>query len=306
MYGFSFEYGFAFGALGIFLLCQLVCPMRVKALYFANMHIFKSVSTFQSPLLTLLKWGALISFVIALASPYKSRHIDVTPKEGYDIAVVLDASLSMRERGFSKQDRMLNRFDVVKNIVSDFIKTRKNDNLGLVVFGEFAFIAAPLTYDKVILSDIVKRFEIGMAGKSTAIYDALGQGVKLLKNSSAKSKIAILLTDGKNTTLNVGLDEVLKLAKKYEIKVYTIGIGYDREFNEMLLNKIASDTGGAMFKAHSGEELQSIYKEIDRLEKSEIKSQTFENRTYYYHYPLGLSLALLFLYLIFRYARGIR
>ncbi len=306
MFGFSFEYSFAFALIGLFLVCQLVCPMRVKAIYFAHMHIFKAVSTFQSPLLTIVKWGALIALLTAVASPYKSRHIDVTPKEGYDIGLILDASLSMRERGFSVRNRQLNRFDVVKNIVSDFIQTRHNDNLGVVVFGEFAFIAAPLTYDKVILSDIVKRFEIGMAGKSTAIYDALGQGVKLLKSSKAKSKIAILLTDGQNTTLNVGLDEVLKLAKKYQIKVYTIGIGYDREFNEMLLNKIASSTGGTMFKARSGEELQAIYTEIDRLEKSEIKSQTFEDRTYYYQYPLALALLLFMLYLILRYMRGIR
>lgn len=302
--GETIEFGFAwaFLLLGLFAFCSWRCPMRLRTLYFAHLERFGAFG--HTAWSTWLKWTAIIMLVIALAAPYSARHIDITPKEGFDIALLLDASLSMREQGFERANMALSRFDVVKTIVADFVKKRDNDNLGLVVFGEFAFIASPLTYDKKILSDIVNRLQIGMAGKATAIYDALGQGVKLLKNSQAKTKIAILLTDGQNTAFNVGLDDVLKMAKKYDIRIYTVGIGYEGEFNQVLLNNIASQTGGRMYKAHSGEELSSVYTHIDTLEKSQIKSQSFEKRTYYYHLPLTLAIASLLGFLWVRFYRS--
>lgn len=305
MNGMSLEYPYALLIILVFIFCHFICPLRSRAIYFAHTDRIRSEGAVSATLLQFLKWLAIVSLLLALAAPYRAKHIDITPKQGYDIALLLDASLSMRERGFSENNLMLDRFDSVKAIVSDFIRSRKNDNLGLVVFGSFAFIAAPLTYDKRILSDIVSRLQIGMAGRATAIFDALGQGVKLLKNSHAKSKIAILITDGENTTQNVSLDAVLKLAQKYQVKIYTIGIGREGEFNAGLLNKIAQESGAKMFKAHSKEQLSKIYKEIDRLEKSEIKSKHFEKRSYYYHLPLTVALISLLLFLVLRQQRGI-
>ena len=299
------EHSFVLLFIAVFIICHYLCPLRARTLYFAHTTKMRHVSAKNATILALLKWLAIVSLFVALAAPYKSKHIDITPKQGYDIALLLDASLSMRERGFSSENMMLNRFESVKAIVQSFIKGRQNDNIGLVVFGEYAFIAAPLTYDKKILSDIVGRLQIGMAGRATAIFDALGQGVRLLKKSQAKSKIAILITDGENTALNIPLDAVLKLAKKHHIKVYTIGIGRAGEFNAALLDKIASDTGGKMFHAASAEALKRVYESIDTLEKSEIKSRHFEKRSYYYHIPLSISLFSLLLFLIIRHQRGI-
>ena len=288
----------------LFILCHFWCPAKAKALYYPHISMMKEASTFKTPLLSLLKLITVLALLIALSSPYKSKQIDITPKQGYDIALLLDASESMLQQGFDKNSRQLDRFTVVKNVVSDFITQRINDNLGVVVFGQFAFIAAPLTFDKHILSDIVKRLSVGVAGRSTAIFDALGQGVNLLRKSQAKTKIIILLTDGQNTSFNASLEDVLHLAQKYEVKIYAIGIGREGEFNRGLLHKIASETKGKMFSAQSGDELNEIYQEIDRLEKSEIKSKSFEKRIYYYHYPLALALLGLVIFLLLRHQRS--
>jgi len=302
--GIIFEYPLVLFILAIFVFCHIFCPAKTRALYYPHIAMMKDASTFKTPWQTLLKFLTIIGLLIALASPYKAKHIDITPKQGFDIGLLLDASESMLERGFDTSNRRLDRFDVVKNVVSDFAKKRINDNLGVVVFGQFAFIAAPLTFDKPIISDIVKRLRVGIAGRSTAIYDALGQGVNLLRKSKAKTKILILLTDGRNTSFNATLDDVLHLAQKYEVKVYTIGIGREGEYNQILLHKIASETKGKMFSARSGEELTEIYAEIDRLEKSEIKSKSFEKRIYYYHYPLVLALLSLIFFMLLRQKGG--
>jgi Ca-activated chloride channel family protein len=299
-----FEQAYLLYFLALFILCHFFCPIKARALYYPHMSLMQDASTFKTPLLTLLKFIAVTALLTALAAPYKPKHIDITPKQGFDIALLLDASESMYERGFDLNNRRLDRFDVVKNVVSDFAQKRINDNLGVVVFGQFAFIAAPLTFDKAIISDIVKRLRVGVAGRMTAIYDALGQGVNLLRKSKAKTKIIILLTDGRNTSFNASLDDVLALAKKYEVKVYTIGIGREGEYHQILLQKIANETNGKMFSARSGRELTAVYDEIDRLEKSEIKSKSFEKRIYYYHYPLALAIVATLLYILLRHRGG--
>lgn len=301
----NFENLYIFLLILPFLACHVFCPIKTRAIFYAHLNLVKESSRFKTPVQSTLKLITLLGLLTALASPYKAKHIDITPKQGFDIALLLDASESMLERGFDRQDRRLNRFDVVKNVVSDFAKNRINDNLGVVVFGQFAFIAAPLTFDKNIISDIVKRLDVGIAGRSTAIFDAVGQGVNLLRKSKAKTKLMILLTDGQNTSLNASLEDVLHLAQKYEVKIYTIGIGREGEYNKNLLHKIASETQGKSFNARSGRELLAIYKEIDRLEKSEIKSKSFEKRTYYYHYPLALALLSLFAFLLLRHQKGL-
>ena len=178
--------------------------------------------------------------------------------------------------------------------------------MGLVVFGAYAFIASPLTYDKHILSRIVSQLQVGMAGKYTALYSGLAQGINLLKMSKAKSKIAILLTDGYSTpgVDKIPLDVVLDMAKKEGVKVYPIGIGGPDEYNRAVLLKIAKATGGVAFGASNATELQAIYHKIDSLEKSEIKNQTFSYLKYYYFYPLFVGLFALMLYIYLRNKRG--
>jgi Ca-activated chloride channel family protein len=239
-------------------------------------------------------------------SPVKDEPYEIEPKSGYELALILDASESMQARGFDSANPSLNRFDVVKSIVDDFISKRVNDNIGLVVFGAYSFIASPLTYDENILRQILSQLQIGMAGKYTALYESLAQGVNLLKTSEAKSKIAILLTDGYSTAGydKIPIDIAIDLAKKENVKVYPIGIGHSREYNQKVLLKIAKETGGVAFGASNANELKEIYEKIDELEKSEIKTETFTYKNYYYFYPLFLGFISLVLYVYFRNRRG--
>jgi len=245
--------------------------------------------------------------IIALMSPVKDEPYELEPKHGHEIALILDASQSMEARGFDVNNPGASRFDVVKEIVKDFINRRENDNIGLVVFGAYSFIASPLTYDSHILSRIVSQLQVGMAGQYTALYEALAQGVNLLKMSEAKSKVAILLTDGYSTegVDKIPLDVALDMAKKEGVKVYPIGIGMPNEYNRAVLMKIAKETGGVAFGASSANELQAVYKKIDELEKSEIKNESFTYLKYYYVYPLFIALLSLMLYIYLRNKRGV-
>ena len=289
-----------------FVACETLCKMKLPSIYFPHTGQFMKNSVSASKLLFFLKWMGIIMLIIALASPVRDEPYELEPKDGYEIALILDASQSMQAKGFDKDNPNLNRFDVVKSIVSDFVQQRKNDNIGLVVFGAYSFIASPLTYDENILNRIVSQLQIGMAGKYTALYESLAQGVNLLKMTESKSKVAILLTDGYSTVGvdKVPLDVAMDMAKKEGIKVYPIGIGMPNEYNKQVLVKIAEGTGGIAFGASSATELLEVYKKIDELEKSEIKSESFTYLKYYYFYPLLAGFISLMLYIYIRNKRG--
>jgi Ca-activated chloride channel family protein len=280
--------------------------MKVPSIYFPHTGSFLKTSVSASKLLLVLKWLGIIMIVLSIMSPVKDETYEIEPKDGYEIAVILDASQSMKARGFDKNNPDLTRFDVVKEIVSDFISHRKSDNIGLVVFGQYSFIASPLTYDENILNKIVSQLYIGMAGKYTALNTSLAQGVNLLKMSKSTSKVAILLTDGYSTPQidKIPLDIALEMAKKEGIKVYPIGIGNSTEYNQNVLLKIAKETDGVAFGASSATELEAVYKKINELEKSEIKSESYTNTHYYFFFPLFISLLSLMLYVFLRNKRG--
>lgn len=304
--GIYFEFPRLAFVIFFFIACETLCRMRLPSLYFPHTAQFMKHSVSASKTLFLLKWLAIVMMILALMSPVKDEPYELAPKNGYEIALILDASQSMQAKGFDTSNPNLNRFDVVKSIVGDFITTRKNDNIGLVVFGEYSFIASPLTYDEHILTRIVSQLQIGMAGKFTALYESLAQGVNLLKMSESKSRVAILLTDGFST---VGVDKVplevaIEMAKKEGVKVYPIGIGADYEYNQRVLLQIAQGTGGVAFGASSASELKDIYAKIDSLETSEIKNETFTYMNYYYVYPLFLALLALLFYVYLRNKRG--
>ena len=300
-----FEYPYFILLLVIFVLCDRFCRMKLPSIYFPHTAQFMKQSVSSSKLLWILKWVGIVGMVLALMSPVTDEPYELKPKSGYEIALILDTSGSMRTRGFDRNNPMLTRFDVVKEIVGDFVSERKNDNIGLVVFGAYSFIASPLTYDKNILKKIVSQLYIGMAGRYTALYESLAQGVNLLKMGRSKTKIAILLTDGYNTSNSkIGLQTAIELIKKEGIKVYPIGIGSSREYNKNILVKIAKESGGVAFGASSASKLKEIYKRIDKLEKSEIKSETFTYQKYYYTFPLFVSFLALMFYIYLRNKRG--
>jgi Ca-activated chloride channel family protein len=304
--GLYFEFPKILFVVFFFIACETLCRMKLPSLYFPHTQQFMKNSMTSSKLLFLLKWLAIVMMILALMSPVKDEPYELEPKNGHEIALILDASQSMQEQGFDRSNPNLTKFDVVKNIVSDFISKRKDDNIGLVAFGAYSFIASPLTYDEHILNKIVSQLQIGMAGQYTALYESLAQGVNLLKMTKSKSKVAILLTDGYSTAGvdKVPLDVALDMAKKEGIKVYPIGIGMPNEYNQKVLIDIARETGGVAFGASNANELAGVYEKIDALEKSEIKNETFTYLKYYYIYPLFVSLLSLMLYVYLRNKRG--
>jgi Ca-activated chloride channel homolog len=304
--GLYFELPKLFFLIFFFIACETLCKMKLPSLYFPQASQFMKHSASSSKLLFFLKWTAIVMMILALMSPVKDEPYELEPKHGHEMALILDASQSMQTRDFDKLNPGLNRFDVVKLIVQDFIQKRATDNIGLVVFGAYSFIASPLTYDEHILSRIVSQLQIGMAGKYTALYESLAQGVNLLKMSESDSKVAILLTDGYSTREvdKIPLDVALDMAKKEGVKVYPIGIGMPNEYNRAVLMKIAKETGGVAFGATNARELQDVYKKIDELEKSEIKNESFTYLKYYYIYPLFIALISLMLYVFLRNKRG--
>ena len=304
--GIYFELPKAFSFLFIYMACASLCPMRLTSIYFPHTSSFVKKSASASRLLFFLKWFGIVMLVLAMMSPVKDVEYEKDPKQGREIVLVLDTSESMKQRGFDKINPNLTRFDVVKDIVSDFIQKRKQDNIGMVVFGAYSFIASPLTYDTDILKNILSRLDIGIAGRYTALYTALAQGVNLLKMSKAKSKVIILLTDGYSTPQidKIPLNVVLDMIKKENIKVYPIGIGNNREYNKKVLLKIAKESGGVAFGAKSANELNEIYQKIDELEKSQIKAEKFTYKHYYFQFPLFLGFLSLMLYIFLLNKRG--
>jgi len=289
MSSFTFEYPFIFLVLLLFFACHRWCKPKGIALYFPNITMLKQAAKKRQWLVNTLKVVISLLLVIALASPIKEDNVVVKNDKGYEISLILDASGSMQE---------YNKFGIVKGIVEKFIDKRKHDKLALSIFADFAYVAVPLTYDKKSIKRLLSRIDVGIAGKQrTALYEALFLSSNLFKTSHSKEKIAILLTDGMDNSNTIPLDVAIKTAKKYGIKVYTVGVGNaGLDFNPAVLEKISKETGGEYFAANTIEKLEKIYATINKLEKSEIKANKYVKKTYYFQYVLALALLFLMLY----------
>ncbi len=290
MSGIILEYPIALIIPFIFLICLKYCKPKFLAIFFPNTDILKRAARKRSVFLNILKFLTILLLSISLASPIKEDEIVTNENRGYEISLILDVSGSMAQ---------YNKFKIVKSIVSDFIKKRKNDKLALTIFADFAYVAIPLTYDKQSIQRLLDKIDVGIAGTHrTALYEALFMSTKLFKNSKAKNKIAILLTDGMDNAGTIPLDVAINTAKKYKIKVYTIGVGGRGEYNPYVLREIAKETGGKFFEADSADKLKRIYNEIDKLEKSEIKTNKFVKKSYYFQYPLFLAILFMSILII--------
>jgi len=279
----SFEYPIAFIIPVVYIICKIFCPAKTEALIFPKATYFNDIKNKFSFLELLI----IILLSTALASPIKTKIIKTSNGYGYDIVTILDTSGSMGE--FSKIEN-------AKAIISDFAKKRKNDRIALVVFGNIAYIASPLTFDKKSFDEILKRIYVGIAGGKTAIYDALFLSSTLFKNSHAKNKIAILITDGKDNSSITPLEIALKKLKKEHIKVYTIGLGPDVDAS--ILKKIAKETNGKFFYLTNAEKLKEVYAQINRLEKSKVANNILIQKKYFFIYPLGAAIVLFIIFLI--------
>ena len=254
----------------------------------------KSTSITLRYILLVLRCLAISLLVVALARPQSGTKASEVLTEGIDIILCLDTSGSMQALDFKWGNERQNRLQVVKKVVSDFIKGRKNDRIGMVVFGEEAFTQCPLTLDYGVLLSFLDQVEIGMAGDSTAIGSALGTCVKRLKELKSKSKVIILLTDGRNNAGSVSPETAAEIAKTFTIKTYTIGVGTEGEvpflvdtifgkkyvyqrvdLDEDTLEEIARITGGKYFKATDTKALEEIYDQIDTLEKTKVEAKEY-------------------------------
>ena len=302
---FSFEYPLVLGLILLFFVCAKWCRERSRAIYFPHVAQLLARSAGKSSLLGWLKWVGIIAAVTALASPVITKTYTNSKKEGRDIVLIIDASDSMRQRGFDPEDIFKDKFDVVKEVVVDFIDKRENDRLGMVTFADVAFISSPLTFEKDFLINITQMQKLGMAGKRTAINDAIVQSYNILSKSKAKSKIAILLTDGIDNMSKVPFHELKSMIEKRDIKLYTIGIGSQRDYNGQYLQALADAGKGEAYGARNAETLSKIYEEINKLEVTKIDDKKIVQHTYLYTYPLFLAILSLLFFIYFRSARGV-
>ncbi len=299
---FSFEYPLLLLVVLLFVVCAKFCKERSRALFFPHVKTLMAQGNSNSSLLNIVKWVGIIAAVIALASPVITKSYSNSKKEGRDIVLILDSSDSMRQP-FDATYR--SRFEVVKEVVGDFIQRRKDDRIGMVTFADIAFIASPLTFEKKFLTDITKMQKMGIAGKRTAINDAIVQSYNLLSKSKAKSKIAILLTDGVDNMSKVPFQDVKNLIEKRDIKLYAIGIGDERDYNGAYLTALAEAGKGLAFGARDASTLKQIYDEIDKLEATKIDDKKIVQHTYLYIYPLFLAILSLILFIYLRNSRGV-
>jgi len=262
--------------------------------YFSNMKMLQTVVASQNIFQAILKFLILFCMVLALSSPMKKKSVVIDDTKGYDISLVVDISSGMRDD---------DKFLITKKIVKEFIKKRKYDRIALSVFADFAYVVVPLSYDKQSLLDSLQYIQIGLAGyRDTALYEALYLSGDIFKQSKAKNKIMILLTDGLNTVNTVSLDTALKKLKKHNLKVYTIGIGDEIKGNNDL-EKIAKVTKGKFYEAKKPDALKKIYEDIDSLEKSRIETHRRIYYEYFFQYPLTIALLALFILLFSKRGR---
>jgi Ca-activated chloride channel family protein len=251
---------------------------------------------------------AVAVLIVILARPQSSNHWQNTTTEGIDIVLALDISSSMLARDFTP-----NRLEAAKKIASDFVKDRTNDNIGLVIFAGESFTQCPLTTDHAILLNLFNQVKDGMIEDGTAIGNGLATAVNRIKESRAKSKVIILLTDGSNNRGDVPPVTAAQLAAEFNIRVYTIAVGtigeapypvqtpfgirYENmkvEIDEKTLTEIASVTNGKYFRATNNKSLKAIYSEIDQMEKSKMTVKEYSKKQEEY-LPLAILAFLLIL-----------
>jgi Ca-activated chloride channel family protein len=261
-----------------------------------------------------LKVLAITLLIFVLARPQKTDRFQNSTTEGIDIILTIDISGSMLARDF-KPDRL----EASKNVATEFISGRPYDRIGLVVFSRESFTQCPLTTDHAVLINLLREIKSGMIEDGTALGNGLATAVNRIKDSQAKSKVIILLTDGVNNMGEVAPATAADIAKTFGIRVYTIGVGtqgtapypvqtpYGMQFqimpveiDEAILKDIATETGGRYFRATDNNKLVQVYNEIDKLEKSKIDEKQFIRRQEKFLFPALFAFILLALEVITR------
>ena len=256
-------------------------------------------------------WVAAITwllFVIAGMRPQWLGELIDIPVSGRELMLAVDLSASMQEEDFILKGQQVNRLIATKYVAGDFIERRIGDRIGLILFGENAYLQAPMTLDRETVKTLLFESAIGLAGKATAIGDAIGLAVKRLRERGETNRVLILLTDGANTAGAVQPLEAAELAAREGLKIYTIGVGADEmivrsffgsrkvnpsaDLDEDTLKAIADKTGGRYFRARETSELEEIYRILDELEPVEKDAKRFRPRQSLYYWPLAIGFIL--------------
>jgi len=320
LYRFAYpEVFFLLAAVAVWLV--LLARSRPRAVTYSSAGILRLMAgrrarwTARLPLI--LRTAVLVLLVAAAARPQAYNVQREVKSPGVDIILVLDTSKSMAGLDFTLDGRQADRLTAVKKVVTEFIQKRKYDRIGLVVFGSRAFTQAPLTMDKGLLLTLVKRLRIGMAGEATAIGDALAVAGKRIKDIPAKSKVVVLLTDGRNNEGSITPKDAAMALAALGVKIHTIGVGtqgpvpfmantafgprtiyQNVDLDEDTLKEVAEIGGGEYFHAADTEALSRIYADIDRMEKTEVKVKEFFHFKELYPWFLLPALGLLALELV--------
>ncbi len=272
--------------------------------------IKKSVKQYFRHVGIVLRLIAIALIIVVLARPQSRSSFKDVKTEGIDIVICLDISGSMLSKDFKP-----NRIEAAKEVAQDFIDSRPNDRIGLVIFSGESFTQCPLTTDHAVLKNLFAGIHTGMVADGTAIGNGLATAVSRVKDSKAKSKVVILLTDGVNNQGSIAPLTAAEIAKAFGVRVYDVGIGtmgkalapiamypdgsyqygyVDVQIDEKTLGEIADMTGGKYFRATDNDKLKSIYKEIDRLEKTIFEEKNFTNKAEHF-LPFAIGAALLLL-----------
>lgn len=251
---------------------------------------------------------AWLLLVVAAARPQWIGDPIELPVSGRDLMLAVDLSGSMQARDFELNGQAVDRLTATKAVAGEFIQRRESDRLGLILFGENAYLQAPLTFDRATVHTLLFESVIGLAGKKTAIGDAIGLAVKRLQQSAGESRVLILLTDGANTAGEISPVKAAELAASIGLKIYTIGVGADeimvqsllgqrrinpsQDLDEETLRAIADKTGAQYFRARNTDELEQIYRLLDTLEPVEAEALRFRPTSALFYWPLGIALLL--------------
>ena len=266
-------------------------------------------------LVFVLRIAAVSLLILVLARPQSRSSWKDVKTEGIDIVLSLDISYSMLAKDFKP-----NRLEAAKEVAKEFIDVRTNDRIGLVIFGGEAFTQCPLTTDHTIIKNLFEDVNAGMLAQGTAIGLGIADAVARVKDSKAKSKVVILLSDGVNNVGEIAPVTAGEIAKTFGVRVYTIGVGtmgkaltpvavypngqmqydyVDVEIDERTMSEIAEETGGKYFRATDKESLRNVYKEIDKLEKTIISEKSFSNKAeHFLPFALAAAIALLVEFLL--------
>jgi Ca-activated chloride channel family protein len=279
----------------------------------------KLLGSAQGMLGLLLASVAWVMLLAAAARPVWVGDTVAMPVSGRDLMLAVDLSGSMQEQDFILNGQVVDRLVATKAVAGEFVRKRGGDRIGMVLFGDQAYLQAPLTFDRQTVLQLLNEAQIGLAGERTAIGDAIGLALKRLQDSPQKNRVLILMTDGANTAGSVSPLEAADMAATAGLKIYTVGIGSESDqmrstfgfqlmnptadLDEKTLKSIAERTGGAYFRARDTEEFQKIYAELDRLEPAEKEAQQWRPQQELFRWPLLAAFVLTLLAAVLRIER---